>query len=309
MSFAASVSSWYDLVYHVLAHVPVPGDDASSLFGEAYVRWSERVLGAAGLRGGEVPRTLLPDAPLLAALYAGSPQGFLLQAWPLLWDDAEGFVRDVPADFGSIAWPDAGRARLAESIRAHTAPALPDLFRTALWSEWANGYEAAWRRAVAPRSEAYRQEFARLLGEVADRLPDLWGFQWVLCHPLRWHGRLLERPGAPPVVAVGVADAELGVPPWHPVVQGCHEWFVARARRVASDDAAWATVPGRPGHEAFRAVEDAALALGARFFLGSPWEAPYLDWLRRLFPHEPPQAAAGRLASAPSPPARTGGML
>ncbi|HUT34346.1 MAG TPA: hypothetical protein VNE39_12745 [Planctomycetota bacterium] len=291
------VSSWHDVVYHVLAHVPVPASDASSLFDEAYVRWSERALGAAGLRAGKVPRTLVLDAPLLASLYAASRQGFLLHAWPLLWDDAESFLRDMPADLGAVEWADAGRARLAESIRGNTAPALPDLLRTALWSELVNGYEAAWRRVVGPRSEAYRQEFARLVGDVAARLPELRGFQWVLCHPLRWHGRLLEREGAPPVIAVGVADAELGVPPWHPVLQGCHECFVGQARRAAADDAPWATVPGRPGHAAFQAVENAALALGARFFLGSPWEAAYFDWLRRLFPGEPPEGAARRLAA------------
>ncbi|MBM4042244.1 MAG: hypothetical protein FJ290_27440 [Planctomycetes bacterium] len=326
MRLAPSVSSWHDLVYHVLAHVAAPGGDASSLFDEAYVRWSAREL---GLHGGGVPRTLTLDAPLLAALYAASPQGFLLHAWPLLWDDAEGFLRDMPAELGAIEWADVGRARLAESIRAGTAGALPELFRTALWSEWANGYEAAWRRVVAPRSEAYRQEFAGLLGEVASNLPELRSFRWVLCQPLRWHGRLLEREGAPPVIAVGVADAELAVSAWDPVLQGCHECFVAQARRTGSgaptgldtgdgrdphgsrrgllppapDGAeapfarAWSTVPGRAGHEGFVAVENAALALGARFFLGSPWEAAYLDWLRRFFPDEAPEATAGRLAA------------
>ncbi len=292
-----SVSPWHDLVYNALSHLPVPAADASSLFDESYVRWSETRLGGAGLRSGAVPRTLMLDAPLLAALYSASRQGFLLHAWPLLWDDAEAFLRDAGTAFEALTWPTQHRAALAMAIRENVEPPLPELLRTALWSELANCYEAAWRRVVAPRSQACLPEFARLLGEVAARLPELRGFRWVLCHPLRWHGRLLERPGAPPLIAVGVADPELGVPPTHPIVQGCHECFVHRARAAAPAGERWATIPGRPGHEAFDAVETAALGLGARFFVGSSWEGPYLDWLRRFFPGEPPEEAAARLTA------------
>jgi hypothetical protein len=233
----------------------------------------------------------------MARLYADSPQGFLLHAWPLLWDDVEGFLRDARTRFECLEWADADRGRLAAAIRDGVASPLPELFRTALWSEAANGYAAAWERVVAPRSRSFREELHDLLGAVAERMPVLREATWVLCHPLRVHGRLLERPGVPPIIAVGVADAELGVPAWHPVVQGCHECFVGQAREAPSAEQ-WATVPGRPGHEAFRAVEETALSLGARFFLGSPWEAAYLEWLGRLFAQERPGEAAARLAAA-----------
>lgn len=292
-----AASPWFDLVYHTLSHLPVPADDASSLFDEAYVRWSEKWLGEAGLQAGSMPRTLLLDAALMAELYAASRQGFLLHAWPLLWDDAEAFLREAGTDFEKLPWPTPDRAALAQAIRANTEPPLPELFRTALWSELANGYQAAWQQVVAPRVAAYRCEFLRMLGEITKSLPELGGFSWVLCHPLRRHGRLLERGGAQPFVIVGVADTELGVSLSHPVIQGCHECFVRQARAATSADASWATIPGRPGHEAFQAVERTALSRGARFFLGSAWEGAYLDWLRCVFPAEPPAEVAARLAA------------
>lgn len=291
------MSPWHDLVYHALSHLRVPADDASSLHSDAYSTWCREHLEAAGLRSGAVPRTLLLDAPLLGELYARSPQGFLLHAWPLLWDGIPGFLAEAGRDLAELSWPTPGRAALAAAIQENTAPPLPELFRTALWSELANGYEDAWRQVVAPRGDAYRGEFLGILGELAQCLPELHSFEWVLCHPLRRHGRLLECPGERSLVVVGVADAELGVPSMHPVLQGCHEAFVRRARLASPGEAPWATVPGRPGHGAFAAVERAALGMGARFFLGSPWEGAYLDWLGFFFPGKAPAEAAARLAA------------
>jgi hypothetical protein len=287
-------SLWYDLVYHALAHLPVAAADASSIFDERYVRWSEEQFAACGA-GATVPRTLLLDAARMAALYDASEQAFLLHAWPLLWDDRDGFLRDMGTDFAKLTWPDPSRDRLARAIIAGTHPALPDLLRTALWSELRNGFEAVWRKAVAPW--AYRGRFARDLASLGDRLPGLREVAWSLSLPLRVHGRLLEPQTGRPMIVVGVADAELGVDESHPVIQGCHEYLVWRVQRVVSAAQPWSTVSGRPGHEAFRSVEDAALTLGARVFRGSEWEGPYEAWLSRLFPDAAPAETAAELAA------------
>ena len=297
-SLSLRVDPWVDLVYHALSHLPVASGDASSLFDERYVAWSARRLAERAPGTAGPPRTLPADAPLMAALVDASPQGFLLHAWPLLWDGLDGFLRTVGTDFESLPWADEERERLAAAIRAHTHPALPDLFRTALWSEVANGFERFWHETVAPRARAYEDAFRRWMGPLAERLPGLRDVAWVLCHPLRTHGRLLQRAAAAPVIAVGVADAELAVAEAHPVMQGCHEHLVGRVQAADVWAAApWATVAGRGGYEAFQAVEDAALTVGARRFVGSRWETPYLAWLSPLFPETTPAEAAARLAA------------
>jgi len=291
------VDPWFDLVYHALSHLPVAAADASSLYDTRYVQWAERHLLGREERPDAPARTLPSDAPLLAQLYDASKQGFLLHAFPLLWSGIGEFCAAMGTDWPDLSWADPDLAAQAEAMRAQLHPALPDLFRTALWTELANGFGRAWRRVVALRSRAYRAVFVKLTGPLAERLPGLAEVEWVLCHPLRVHGRALGVAAEPPTVAVGVRDAALGVTQSHPVVQGCHEFFVWRAQRDAAGAGGCATVPGREGHGAFAAVEHAALAAGARFFRGSDFEAAYFEWLSLLFPGAAPSETALRLAA------------
>jgi len=291
------IDPWYDLVYHVLTHLPVDPRDASALYDEAYLRWSERQFAEhTGLAAGP-PRTLVADAPLIASLYDASEQGFLLHAWPLLYDGVEQFLEAMGADFGQLTWPDEDRRRLAAAIGSATHPALADLFRTALWSELTAGYETIWRDRVLPRSQQYAGFFGEELHRLAEDLPGLGEPRWVLSHPLRAHGRLFPRAGGRPIIAVGVADAELGVAEFLPVIQGCHEYFLVRIQSRVPDAGPWTTLAGRRGYGAFWEPESAALALGARFFTGTRWEAAHRTWLRRLFPDAPPAETAASLAA------------
>ena len=295
--FSLRIDAWYDLVCHVLSHLPLDGPDASSLFDEGYVSWCDRRFAERTPGSDPVPRTLLTDAPLMASLYAASKRGALLHAWPLLHDGIDDFRRTAATGFEQLTWTSSHRERLADAIRANTHPALPDLFRTALWSELANGYEMFRKENVVLRSESYREAFVRQLSRLTEDLPGLVDPAWVLSHPLRTHGRLLRPPAAGPIIVVGVADDDLEVAESLPLMQGCHEYFVWKVGSAVPAGEGWSSAVGQPGYEAFRAVEDAALVLGARFFTGSRWEASHRAWLARIFPGSHPARNAARLAA------------
>lgn len=292
-AFSPIIDVWYDVVYHVLSHLRVAAADASCLYDEEYVRWSDRHFADRG-----ASRTLPADAALMASLYDASKRGSLLHAWPTLWEDARAFLGDIRTDFDRLTWPRADRRRLADEIRADTRAPLAELFRTAVWGELTGGYEAVWEDIVAPRSRGYVDVFGGQLRSLSGALPGLREATWILSLPLRTHGRVVQAGGAA-AIAVGVADAQLGVTETHPVIQGCHEYFVWRVQCGASLPARrerWSTVPETAGYADFAAVENAALTVGARFFRGGQWERAYRTWLHGLFPDTPPAETAARLA-------------
>jgi len=291
------ISLWYDLVYHVLSHLSLPARDASSLFGAAYIRWCDDWFAGRASGHDSEHRILAEDSVKLARLYADSERASLLHAWPLLHDSADDFRRKMRDDFATLAWSSSRRKSLADGIRRGTDSALPDLFRRTLWSELANGYESFHQECVAPVVQSYRGRFTRQLAELAKDLPALKQLDWILSHPLRRHGRLLFPSAAAPVIVVGVADDRLGVSESAPVMQGCHEYFVLKVQAALPVLDCGSPVTGAPGHEAFQALENAALTLGARFFEGGPWEGSHQQWLHHLFPHEPPAETAARLAA------------
>jgi len=127
-------------------------------------------------------------------------------------------------------------------------------------------------------------------------LPEVGEAVWVLSHPLRTHGRLLRSASSRATIVVGVADEELNVTDWGPVMQGCHEVFVGMEQSAAPRSADWSTALGARAFIQFLAVERRALRRGARFFRGGPWEEHYLAWLTRVIPNVPPEVAAERLA-------------
>ncbi len=280
--FDIRISPWYDLVFHALACIPLPPEDHSCLYDRNYVRLADARMSDAAVGDAGIGRTLCADAHLIASLYAGSARGHLLQAVPCLWSGIEPFMADINKDFVDLVWPDPVRQRLADSWRNDLLHPLPDLFRTALWSELANGFRQMWQDAVRPRAEAYQAVFEDRLHEIAEAIPDLAGVTWILCHPLRRHGRVFQ--GGCGVdhkllIAVGVCDDELDVDQMAPVFQGCHELFVSQVSAATRRPGDFATVPGRTGYAEFYAVENAALRAGATLFTGSRWERSYAAWL------------------------------
>ena len=293
---SAQINPWYDLIYHVLSYLPLPEADASTLHDETYVRSCDRWFAEHG-PGEQSGRTLPTQAALLARLYANSKRGSLLHAWPLLHAGIDEFLGTARDDFQKLTWPSSQHQRLADAIVTGTEPALPDLFRTALWGELVNGYEVFHKANVAPRAAEYRASFTRQLTELLPDLPALSQPIWVLSHPLRRHGRLLWPSPATAVIVVGVADDELGVTESMPVIQGCHEYFVLKSQSVLAPAEDWSPAVGQAGYEVFQTLENTALTLGARFFADSHWEDAHQAWLRCLFPGTPPTETASRLAA------------
>jgi hypothetical protein len=271
------IQPWPDLVYHALSYLAIPAQDSSCLFSSEYVAWFERQLEPVQTGKSGVPRTLTEDSAVLAASSAASEQGYLLHAFPGLWANVDEFLQGVEVPWEQIDWADDHRRRLAAALQAHTRPGLVELFRIALWAEVRNGYLAVWETTILPRAQAYQGYFTQAIASLSLELPELQAIRWTLSHPLRQHGRGWVEQAGEKSVAVGVADPELGVPQTHPVIQAVHEYFVL----VASERASirdFSTVPGRPGYEAFQALETAALDLGARHFEHSAWRPAWEEW-------------------------------
>jgi radical SAM protein with 4Fe4S-binding SPASM domain len=275
------IDPWFDLVYHALAHLPVAAADASTLMDEEYVRWIGAQFARRAAGGVLPPRMLVADAPLMAAAYDASQQGFLLHAWPLLFDRIDTFLESANVDFRQCTWADGEPGRLAAAMQAAMSPVLLDLFRAALVNEVACGYLAIWQEEVAPRAAAYRELFVAELNRLAADLPALGEVTWMLSYPLGAHGRLLRRTAGTPIIVVGVGGPERNLDERFPLLQGCHEHFVWSAERDLPPAASLATRPGREGFEAFREMEGRALERGLQFFRGSRWEAAYLAWRSR----------------------------
>jgi hypothetical protein len=270
---------WYDVVFHALSYLPVPATDASALFDPAYIAWADRRIAGQAPQTGAIPRSLVEDAALMGSLYAASTRGFLLHTFPLLWDGLEDFLRDMPTAFAEVTWTNPVRRSVAAEMLAGMQPALPELFRTALWAELGNGYQNVWHESVVPRSRAYQHTFMEAIASLAQSLPGLRDVRWILSHPLRTHGRGLIGCQGEKIIAVGVAHPELAVAETHPVIQACHEYFVFEASVGRPARQTFSTKPGQEGHQAFTEVEKAALVSGARFFRHSPWEEAHLRWL------------------------------
>jgi len=191
-----------------------------------------------------------------------------------------------------LVWLRPESRRLVDDIRSDTQAPLAELFRTAVWGELECGYETFWRNTVSPRARSYSKVFAAQLSNIADELPGLCEPAWMLSPPLRTHGRVLHLTEARPTIIVGTVDEELGVARMHPVIQGCHEYFVWRIQHTAASEQS--TAPNRDGYAGFIAVENAALTAAARFFGQSQWEQPHLTWLGGLFPNARPIEMARR---------------
>ena len=100
------------------------------------------------------------------------------------------------------------------------------------------------------------------------------------------------------MIVVGIADPDFDVPPYQPVIHGCHEHFVAQASQGVQSDSSFSTNTRDAGYATFKTIEEDALARGAAFFLDSPWTDPYLTWLQQFFPDEKAYQVAERLVAS-----------
>lgn len=225
----------------------------------------------------------------MAAMYAESDRGYLLNSFAHLWSGIGPFWQQAARPLDAIAWPDERRLRIATALRTALPRELPELFQISLWDELRNGFQRVWRMAIAPRSQAYVERFAYEMEAIVREMPGLDDVRFVLCHPLRRHGRLLSNVRGEPTIAVGVADPHFDVASLHPVMQACHEYFVRESLPSRGTAANYATVPGRNGYEVFSSIEGKALRKGARLFIGSPWQQAYTQWLAIVCPGRSPE--------------------
>lgn len=268
-------SSWTDLVYHLLACLPVGAGDASNLYDSAYRRWAEAAFASP-------ERTLAEDAAALALLYRQNLEAHLLHAFVLLYDDERLFLERVRRRFGELDWPDEERRVLARQLERRLSPELIELFRIALWCEARAGYlqlrdaelEACYRRAIPALQEE--------VGRLAERVPGLSRVDWIVSHPLRRHGRLLQRAGAP-LIVTGIATPDLGVSCAAVLLQGLHEFVLCQVQALTP---AGRSSPRRdaPHFAGYLAAELTTLTLTARLLAGTADEAAYREWLAALFP-------------------------
>ncbi len=269
---------WFDLCYHTLSHLPVPAGDASSLFCPDYVQWTQCQCEQLKSKDQNIPRTLVEDAALMSSLYAASPRGWLLHSFPVLWPDAKSFLELMATPFDKIQWPTPEQARFAAALANSLPLELLDLFRTAVWSELKHGYKTIWEKYVRPRTQAYGAFFTQELQKLGHALPELRKISWLLCHPLRVHGRGLTSLSGEPIILTGVADPILRVSTTHPLFQACHEYFVFLAAQRLPKSQPYATCPSHPGFAAFTAVEQEALRLSAELFTATQWQSGYEEW-------------------------------
>ena len=276
MAAVVSLAGPYaDLVYHVLAHVPVDGP--SSVHDAHYLAWSRATLPEPARRPAE------EDAEVMGVLYARTEGAALLHALPALHDDLPAFCASAAKGLGEleaheVADHDLLRAllgidrRLAEIVRCAMALA-------------ARAYGSAHAERVEPELRRAAAEIAPLFDDAMDLMPAMRHFRVELVHPLGPRGRVIGRR-----ILVGAPVPWCGLPPAHPVLQAMHECAVAcadgerRAAGVAAPQAGDTYVECE--WRAMRAVEQVAR--------GTAWQGRHAAW-RGVFTTDELDAEARRL--------------
>jgi hypothetical protein len=198
------VTSWAELVFHVLAHVRAAV--AASAFDPTWIAFAERHLGAAG------GRHLGQDAALLGR--AGPTHGALSELQLLAWlfDDAERAAACADRSLAELTAADVDDAAILNRLRGNE---LAEILRASAELE-------AEAFATLPLLES----------EPVDHLlhaaPWLERFSIAQLRPLRIRGRVIGSR-----IFVGVPCAELGVTAEHVAWQAAHEATVAEVHRRA----------------------------------------------------------------------------
>jgi hypothetical protein len=275
-------SSWYDLVFHVLASLPIDPGDAGRLYDPTYIHWVNRRFPPTA----PGQRTLLSDAPLITGLYNKTGKAFHLNRFPLLFNGIDDFNGTIESRFEQISWGDPGKKQMADFLIEYIPVELLELFRIALWSEAKAGYREMHREHIVPRYEkqipVMENEFSTIVNEVKG-LADA---HFKVSHPLRRFGRLLW-PGKEPLIIIGLADSELDVPDWAPVMQGCHEYVLSKVINLpgafTGTGALHSTRAGSEGYFYHLAPEIMALSIEARLFKET-YRDRFCSWIKGCLP-------------------------
>jgi len=271
-------SPWLDLCWHGLAQLPLPAGDAASLHDPVYIAWCDQHLRAE-------LRTLPSDAAQLAAWVGQAKHGHWLQLWPALHKSVEDFADQAGRPFREVCWQDAQRQQLAIALQRALPTALIEVFRAGLWGELRAGYLELREHQVLERLAGERLAIAQDLAVLGRHVAAVHRVDWLVCHPLRRHGRLLR--GPTPTIAIGLPDPVLDVPRYAPILQGWHELVLLHVHRLGADVGPGDPRAGRPGHATHQRVERLALTLGARLLDVPELLEPQRRWLQRVLRRVP----------------------
>ncbi|NIM80878.1 MAG: hypothetical protein GTN68_21410 [Candidatus Aminicenantes bacterium] len=223
LTYPLEYSCWYDLVFHVLANLPVDPRDAGRLYDSKYIHWVNQRFSPTAPE----QRTLLSDAPLITGLYNKTEKAFHLNRFPLLFNNFDDFNGTIESTFDQISWKDPKKKQMADFLIEYIPVELLELFRIALWSEAKAGYQELHLEHIVP---LYKKQIPVLENEFSTIVNEVKGLadsRFKVSHPLRRFGRLLW-PGKEPLIFIGLPDNELDVPAWAPVMQGCHEYVLSK---------------------------------------------------------------------------------
>jgi hypothetical protein len=264
--------AWTDLVFHVLSHAQTLPGDHSSLYSKEYETWSRAHFdGKSFAECDEAYQRL-------STRYRSSRRCHLLHAFPALWDSIGGYLETKKIPFHSIPWASESRARIAKNINACVGEELIQLFRESLRITIEAGFENEWRQFMMSEEKAFALHLRLGIQELCGYIPGLQQANWAISFPLRTHGRSIGCGTTTPWIYVGVPDMILGIQPNHPLIQGCHEFFVWREQMAGAASDQEITVAGMKGYEAFLHAELRALAAGERILAHGQWRNAYYKW-------------------------------
>jgi len=239
-------SAWVDLVYHLLANLPLTGGDASNLWHPGYLRFAAEHWPKTGERGLQ-PMELLA----LTQLYQSDPDAHRLHA----------FHREY-ADI----------AALTAVVQTPDDNPLRDLFRIGLWGQARAGFEALWEVAFVPRYALHREAMQQALDEAAALVPELAQVRVVPSLPLTHHGRLVGDD-----VYIGLP--EFGVSLEQVQLQAAHEAVLSGVERPAAKPS---PRQADGGYDAHWEMEMAALSGLSRRLFGTALGEAHQRWLQRV---------------------------
>jgi len=183
---------WFDLNAHVMAHLPIPQDDASGLHNPAYIHWYQRAHAQCCPDPAEIPHTLSHDAAILVTHYVQSPQSHLLQAYVLLHPTLDDFLANARHPLSPDLFDDPGRRVLAMQLLDTLPSTLLELFRINLWTEFRRGFAKVHRQMTRPLFEDACVSMRPWWERANASIPSVDAVDWLVSLPLAACGRVLE---------------------------------------------------------------------------------------------------------------------
>lgn len=252
-----------DVVAHVLAHVAVPASApvvtrAASLYDERYVAWwREGSSYPSELRGSSYPSGIA-DASLIGALLARAPDGHLLQAMLVAFEEPTKLAAALNGEAAALATTLEGTGPHAEVARDAVRRLAVD-GRDLLEIVWASiglawpSYSERWARLLRRPMKDSCADVGHELHELVRALPLVARETVRLSHPLGLRARCF-----PEIIVVGAPARWNDLGPGDAAVRVAHEAAV-RAAAEMIEQAGWTDGSAERAESHWALVEDLAL--------------------------------------------------